>query len=584
MVNTPEVKMIRITFATVFGFTAVLCYPLTKYGDSEYLTTFCRVFPACLLIWIIYGFLLYPNLFSPLRHLPTVDGSSWWSIQSLRLYREPRGVPHSEWVDKIPHEQYGLVRYRSLFNTERVIVATPEALAEVLTTKSYQFKKPQAFVTGLEPITGMGLLLTEGDQHKAQRKALLPAFSFRHIKQLYSVMWKISSHAVNTLACEVAADASKAPQQPFTVNISDRATQITLDTICVAGLGQQLESVLSQDAKYVALREAYNIILDQRRQSRFYSLLRVWVLPSWLISYVPLKRNKELAEASQTLHTICKELIRQKKEELESELVDKTEKNILTVALASNNFTEEELVNQLLTFLAAGFETTAIALTWAIYTLSVNTDMQTRLRDEVRAHLPSPSSAPSSSPLADGHEDLSTLIDNHMPYLDAICQEVLRYYSPLMLTFREAAVDTTIQGTRIPAGTQIDICPRATNRDKSLWGDDAKVFNPDRYLSQPKQAYIDPLDDNSPAMNSSKAAGTRSNYAMLTFLHGPRSCIGQSFSRAELAIVLASLVGRFEFRLADESLRDETKIKKRRGAINRPIDGIQVKVTLVEGW
>lgn len=203
--------------------------------------------------------------------------------------------------------------------------------------------------------------------------------------------------------------------------------------------------------------------------------------------------------------------------------------------------------------------------------------MQARLRDEIRTHLRSPSSPKST-------EDLATVMDNNMPYLHAICQEVLRYFAPVPVTFREAAVDTSITGTPIPAGTQIVICPRATNHDVSLWGDDAQVFNPNRYLSQPKQTPTDPLDEDGHGESSKKHAGTRSNYATLTFLHGPRSCIGQTFSKSELAILIATLVGRFEFALADESLRDETKLKLRRGATNRPIDGLKVKITHVEGW
>ncbi|KAI3320897.1 cytochrome P450 [Xylariaceae sp. AK1471] len=571
-----------ISFATVFAFSATLSYPLTKIGDSTYLIIFCRVFTVCLLLWVIYAFILYPNLFSPLRHLPTVDANSWWSRQSLRLYGEPRGVPQADWVNKVPHQRHGLVRYRTLINDERIIVASPEALAEVLTTKSYQFKKPEAIVTALKPIAGMGLLLAEGDQHKMQRKTLLPAFAYRHIKDLYGLMWEISSHAVASLTEEVVAAAPETQKQPFTVEIGGWASKVTLDIIFVAGMGQTFDSVRNQDSNYKTLRQIYKMVLTQTRQDFILFILRIWVLPSWLLPYVPLKRNKELGQAAQTLRNICRQLIRQKKRDLENELADVTEKDILTVALSYGGFTEDELIEQLLTFLVAGHETTATALTWAIYIVSKNPEMQTRLRDEIRAHLPSPSS-PSSSP--NGIEDLATLIDTHMPYLQAICLEVLRYFSPVSITFREAAVDTSICGTPIPAGTQIVICPRATNRDVSLWGDNAGVFDPERYLSQAKQAHTDPLDeDGHDERSNSKNAGTRSNYATLTFLHGPRSCIGQSFSKAELAILLATLVGRFEFALADESLRDETKFKLRRGATNRPLNGLHVKVTPVEGW
>ncbi|KAJ8127383.1 hypothetical protein O1611_g6254 [Lasiodiplodia mahajangana] len=471
-----------------------------------------------------------------------------------------------------------LIRYRTIFNLERVIVASPEALAEVLTTKNYQFKKPDAVVTGLKPIAGDGILLAEGDHHKLQRRTLSPAFAYRHIKDLNGLMWKISSSAVGALTEAVTA-ASKADEQPYTTDISQWASKATLDIILVAGIGQDLDSVQNQDSKYETLERIYKAVFTPSSQDFVLFLLRIWVLPAWLLPFVPMKRNREIRQAAKALRDICRELIRQKKSDLESEIADKTEKDILTIALSYGGFTEDELVEQLLTFLAAGHETTATSLGWSIYALSKNREMQTRLREEIRAHLPGPSlSSPHSA------EDLATVIDNHMPYLRAVCLEVLRYFAPVPVTFREAAVDTSISGTPIPAGTQIVICPRGTNHDVTLWGDDAKVFNPERYLSQPKQEYTDPLDEDGNRESAKKNIGTRSNYATLTFLHGPRSCIGQSFARSELAILLATLVGRFEFALANEALADETKLKLRRGATNRPIGGVHVKVKLVEGW
>ncbi|KAJ2998466.1 hypothetical protein NUW58_g301 [Xylaria curta] len=570
--------MPSVSLPTVLAFSATLSYPLTKIGDTTYPSVFCRVYAISLALWAIYRFALYPNLFSPLRHLPTVDGNSWWSRQSLRLLHEPRGVPQSDWYVVLLYFAIRDMDDPNVINAEHIIVASPDALAEVLTTKSYQFKKPGPVVAALKPIAGNGILLSEGDQHKLQRKTLLPAFAYRHIKDLYGLMWDISSYAIAPLTEAVAA-ASKADRQPYIVDIHEWSSKVTLDIIFVAGIGQDIDSVRNQDSNYRTLRRIYKAVFAQSIQDTILFVLRFWILPAWLMPYVPLKRNMEISKAARTLRDICRQLIRQKKSDLESELANKTEKDILTVALSYGGFTEDELIEQLLTFLVAGHETTATALTWAVYVLSKNPDMQARLRDEVRTNLSSP-----SSPSPNGTEDLAALIDNNMPYLHALCQEVLRYFAPVPITSREAVVDTSINGTPIPAGTQITICPRATNHDVSLWGNDAQVFNPDRYLSQPKQAQTDPLDESGYGDSSKKNAGTRSNYATLTFLHGPRSCIGQSFSKSELAIMLATLVGRFEFALADESLKDEKKLKFRRGATNRPLNGLNVKVTLVEGW
>jgi cytochrome P450 len=119
--------------------------------------------------------------------------------------------------------------------------------------------------------------------------------------------------------------------------------------------------------------------------------------------------------------------------------------HILTVAIASNAFSGADLVEQMMTFLAAGHETTASALTWAIYLLAKHPQMQSRLRDETRAHLLSPfvTTSPSASAV------IAEMIEQ-MPYLNAIRREVLRLFPPVVLTMPIAVKDTSISGHLIP--------------------------------------------------------------------------------------------------------------------------------------
>ncbi|GLA61254.1 hypothetical protein AtubIFM56815_002615 [Aspergillus tubingensis] len=119
--------------------------------------------------------------------------------QRLRLYTEPRGKPQCDWVNHIPND--GLIRYRTLLNSDRLLVTSPEALAEVLTTKCYDFRKPKWLVGEPKQVLRVGLLLAERDDHRIQRKILTPAFSFRHIniKNLYGVFWDKSHELVNAM-------------------------------------------------------------------------------------------------------------------------------------------------------------------------------------------------------------------------------------------------------------------------------------------------------------------------------------------------------------------------------------------------
>lgn len=99
---------------------------------------------------------------------------------------------------------------------------------------------------------------------------------------------------------------------------------------------------------------------------------------------------------------------------------------------------------------------------------------------------------------------------------------------------RENVRETTILGQRIPKRTQFLISPWAINRSKAHWGPEAEDFWPERWLSKGEE-------------------GSRRLFSLITFLHGPRSCIGQAFSRSELKCLVAALIIKFKIEMADPS-------------------------------
>jgi hypothetical protein len=92
-----------------------------------------------------------------------------------------------DWIDSVPND--GLIRYLGMLNQERIFPTSPKALAEVLVQRNYEFIKPRNVREGIGRILGVGILLAEGDEHKVQRKNLMPAFAYRHVKNLYPVFW-----------------------------------------------------------------------------------------------------------------------------------------------------------------------------------------------------------------------------------------------------------------------------------------------------------------------------------------------------------------------------------------------------------
>jgi cytochrome P450 len=127
-----------------------------------------------------------------------------------------------------------------------------------------------------------------------------------------------------------------------------------------------------------------------------------------------------------------------------------------------------------------------------------------------------------------------------MPFLNAVCNETLRLYPTIPVSARVASRDTTVLNQFVPKGTLLILSPWAINRSPQFWGPDADKYNPDRWIHAASE-------------KANYMGGTESNYNFLTFLHGPRSCIGERFARGELRALLAAFVGNFSFEMADRN-------------------------------
>ncbi|KAK5083922.1 hypothetical protein LTR05_006429 [Lithohypha guttulata] len=500
--------------------------------------TAIAIFFAQWLVYGIYAVILYPRYLSPLRHLPTVtEGSNPIMGQWFAITREASGEPMRRWTNTIEND--GMIRYLGFFNRERILLTKPKALSEVLNTKNYEFQRPGLLLRGIKAILGEGLLLAEGDDHKFQRKGLAPAFAFRHIKELYPIFWSKSREMVKAME-EVELSGEKPSEA---VEIGGWASRAALDIIGLGGMGQDFNSLADPNTE---LNNTYRKVFSPNRQAQILGLLQFFI-PGWIVRALPLSRNDDIAAASKVARGTARNLIRQKKARLDQK--EKMNPDIISIALESGVFTEEKLLDNMMTFLAAGHETTASSLTWVAYLLAKHPEVQSKLRDEIHEHI------------SNLNNDVDDTIIDQMPYLHAVCQEVLRLYPPVPVTLREAVQDTSIQGQPIQKGTVIMLSPWAVNASKELWGDDADQFNPERWTG-----------------GKANSGGATSNYAALTFLHGPRSCIGQRFATAEMACLTAALVGKFDFEL---SYPDQVVVIKG-GITARPRDGMHLKLKPVE--
>ena len=401
----------------------------------------------------------------------------------------------------------------------------------------------------------------------------MPAFQFRHIKNLYPTFWGKSAEMVQAVTSLIEEEERKTGSKGTTIEFAGWLSRCTLDIIGIAGLGYKFKALEQPDNE---VNQAYRRVFTPSKQAKMLAVAGMVFPPiTPLLRLLPVQRNEDIAASASTIRAVSRKIIEEKQRRLSEK--GTSDIDILSVALGSGGFSIENLVDQTMTFLAAGHETTATSTTWAVYALCNNPKMQERLRAEIRSALPSPNENVQMTP---------ELID-HLPYLNAFCNEVLRFYAPVPFTRRVAAKDTSISGQFIPKDTHVILVPSAINVSKELWGEDADVFNPERWMA-PKQA---------------NSGGAVSNYANLTFLHGkplgvkgfacclfslltiglgPRSCIGLSFAKAEFACLLATIAGRFKMDLAPELKGKDLEMEV--SIVRKPKNGLKVQMEVVEGW
>jgi cytochrome P450 len=248
------------------------------------------------------------------------------------------------WVQDIPNN--GLICFRGFFNQHRLIPTSPETLKSVLSDNSYDFEKPLSIRKFLAKILGAGLILVEGDVHKFQRKNVLPSFQLKHIKELYPVFWGKSRGLVEGIEKELAASGNP---EDHVVEFGEWATRVTLDIIGLAGMGRDFNAVRNDDDPLV---HAYNELLEPTVERAIYFAANI-VGPQDLVQKLPINQNKLLRETTGKLKYFCLQTVRDRREK--AKLKGERGNDILSLLIETNNFSDEELVDQMLTFLAAGY-------------------------------------------------------------------------------------------------------------------------------------------------------------------------------------------------------------------------------------
>ncbi|KAJ5813330.1 uncharacterized protein N7503_000080 [Penicillium pulvis] len=507
-----------------------------------------------LFVLAIWNVVVWPFFLNPLRHLPTIPGL----MSNLTIiFDSPRGRTPLHWMKTVPND--GLIHMRDLISHSYLVATNHQALLDIMSTNTYDFEKPKRMRIFLARILGFGMILSEGAAHKKQRKALTPAFNIKNIRSMYSLMWDKTNQMLEEMEKEIKLnpmEGTNPAEEIGKVEMGVWGSRFTLDIIGPAAMGRDFRSLQNSDNR---VAESFLNILEPTPEKVAFLAMN-FMLPQSIAQRIPWKMNDLITSETNFLRDLCNDIVLEKRQSLtESKAsAQDLEADILGTMILGGDFSDNELVDQMLTFLAAGHETTAAALTWACYLLTLYPDVQERLRVEIREKIPS-----ASSPIT--YSDLESL-----PLLNGVCQEVLRLYPTVPATIREAIRDTMVAGKHVPKGTRIILCPYAINRCPLFWGENGEEFLPERWIDTDKNGNLVPNNN----------GGASTNFAQITFLHGQRSCIGKDFARAELRCGVAGLVGRFAFEMQDP--KQEIHIA---GAVTtKPVEGMHLKMQRVSGW
>ncbi|KAF8966821.1 cytochrome P450 [Flammula alnicola] len=490
---------------------------------------------------ILYRLFLYPRFFSPLRSVPGPPLGDLLVGQFGTIIKGEAGIPQRAWV-----KEYGpVVRVVGPIGIERLIFMKPEAIQKILVSDWVDYPRPQFMRDVLATVAGYGLLTVTGNEHKQMRKAMNPAFSLPNLIARNDMYYDSIEGLINIMNAQI--DSEKDPRNGKELLMYEWLGKATLDVICETAFGYRSDSLHNPHNE---LAEAYEYLTSAQTGStsgpnlaRFIAVVSLpgamrLISSNWATKHRHWFTKFSLTEQLDPLLASMDRIRRVSAAMLEEKMRDSTisvsdseaKRDIMSLLVRARKadmdskasgyaMSDEAMMDQVLTFLGAGHETTASGLAWTLWLLAKDPQAQQKLRDEV-----SPVFAETARP---GYRDLKDL-----QWLDCVIQESLRLMPPVPMTFRQAAKTDYIEGILVPKGTLFYIPIRVINTWKEVWGEDAEEFNPARWMKLP------------PKYNSS--------YSTLSFLAGPHACIGKTMSIIEMKAVLGALIANFEFEPAYE--------------------------------
>jgi cytochrome P450 len=419
--------------------------------------------------------------------------------------------------------KYGPLTYFRLLHQPTFLVTGPELIKEVLIVQQRSFSRDFGAVI-LRELVGDGVITREEPLHRERRRVLQPAF---HRDQIASYVTVMASEATAT-----AEEWMRQTSGGLTVDIGMAMRTTTLSVIGRLLFGDEFRSSAKEISDILD-----RVVKRARRIAPFAMTLKI--VTRRYRQLLPRGPSLYFREHRASLDRILQPMIQHRRKQSGGDVLS------LLLALhddASGSLSSEDIRNEMVTFVLAGHETTANALTWTFYLLAKHTDFQKRAAKEIEQvcgdRLPQAN-------------DLAAL-----PFTTAVFQETLRLYPPVPLFGRRVVEAATLGGYEVPRGATVLLSPYITQRNEQSFPN-AEAFDPARWLDPP----------------------AAERFAFFPFGGGAKMCIGDVFAKTEGVVILASLLQKFSF-----SFSSDPAVEIDPGVTLKPKNPILLRVEMSESF
>lgn len=372
-----------------------------------------------------------------------------------------------------------------------VVITSPQGMRDVMTSRDGAIDKTSGVSVEMRRLIGNNLFLAANEQWAPRRRTLQPVFTRQSVSSFGGHM-AVATESV----CSTWTDGA-------TVDLDVESRKLTMRALGRSVLGLDLAGRTDAIAEPMRAAVSYAV-------ARAISPLRT---PHWL----PTANRRRAHEAAATIRQAALDIVHACKADphrdapLVQQLIAATDPD------TGKPLTDTEIANELIIFIFAGHDTTATAITYALWQLGRHPDLQDRVAREVAAL---------------GDRQLTPDDVHHLGYTGQVLKEALRLCPPGATGTRMTTRDVAVAGYRIPAGTMLVVGRMSVHRDPTLWPDPLR-FDPDRFTEENSR--------------------DRDRWQYIPFGGGPRSCIGDHFAMLEASLALATIIQRAEI----HSLEDE---------------------------